>query len=214
MRKFFTLFTSIILMLSVSSSVFAESNVSTNPANEFAPSVISISQNYTQTVGENGQTVISSGVIPEGAETQTLYFYKESDVIQNKNSISSAEAENFSVVPSAVPYGELIISIIPSYRTIVSNWTATFLPGVQISYVNLQMFLQLSSLFVWTNERNALFTYTGPLTNFIANQATFSNITVDGYYRTRMTGSVTSVLQGVLTLSPANSATVEIPAAI
>ncbi|MEK3901050.1 hypothetical protein [Paenibacillus sp. FSL R7-0179] len=121
MKKMFTVLFSLILTLSISSSVFADNNGTINPGSEFAPLTTSkdSSEALHHSVDEEGRTTITSGTFVEGGETRTLYFYKESELIQNKTTDKINEP-SYSLKAGAVSYGRLDISISATYRTVYS----------------------------------------------------------------------------------------------
>ncbi|WP_025689844.1 hypothetical protein [Paenibacillus zanthoxyli] len=192
MKKLFALFCVLTIIFSISSTVFAEDSLKM-PASD--------ANNIKITTNAKGETVYTQGgKIPEGAQVQTSNFYAESDLgklndkLTEKESLNSLNASS-EVTPKAIIYGKLTIWIDAQYHDIYSGWTATFEPGVSVSYVNLVMSLQKTSWGIWSTVDSAPFSYIGGLSNQEENTADFYNQD-DGYYRTRVTGNVTTVSQG------------------
>ncbi|MDF2935639.1 MAG: hypothetical protein K0Q90_1012 [Paenibacillaceae bacterium] len=197
MKRLVSLFFAICLVLTLSSNVFAQ-DVGISNKNNVASNGVEVLKN------DQGQTIYrKGGSIPEGVQITTWDLYSDGNYSRSSSDASSQREL----------LGSLVIWIDATNSDIYSGWTVTMDSGVLISYVNLSMKLQKSGFAFWSSVDSRLFKYNGVLSNREDNATDFLGLS-SGYYRTYMTGSITTVTNGTLTMTPANSSTVSLPAPI
>ncbi len=106
--------------------------------------------------------------------------------------------------------GQLVVTCTNVAGRMYCNWNINLAPGYQISWVNLNMAFQKSQLLTWNTLATVPINKKGYGTNFQGDQETFYIASYgSGYYRVRVTGSITLIVQGVAYMTPKNSNTVQ-----
>jgi len=203
MKKLVSVLLSVCLSVMFVLPAFAENQVQPSTRND-----------YTVTTNEKGQTVINSGVIPEGAtnvQVQEYNVYRNGDTLQLSNAdpqSSDAAMQSDSTTSPLVLLGKLDMTITYWGTNVYSTWTLIMEDYEQIQYVNFDMYLQQSVDFQWLSIQSNPFHYKGSLTYREYNAHEFYGAPMNYYLRTYMTGYITTIEDGQLQMTPANSATI------